>query len=132
MVRRMRRLFVLLAFAACGGDDGGTTVDAPKGIDAKPVTVLEVQCPATPAGTVMTTDSSFTFMPMQTMINQGGIVQFTTSLTHNVVPGSNAFPDADLGLSVGFDMTKCLMFTQTGTYGFHCGPHGFVGSIIVQ
>ena len=39
---------------------------------------------------------------------------------------------ADSGLNVSFGATTCLMFTHTGMYGFHCMPHGFNGTIVVQ
>ena len=120
---------------ACGDDGGGggTPTDANQQSDSGPVaTVKEITCPATPDATVTTDDSTMKFMPMATTVGIGGVVKFTTSLTHNVVPGSNGAPDTDPGLSVGFNMTKCLMFTHTGTFGFHCGPHGFVGTVTVQ
>jgi plastocyanin len=33
---------------------------------------------------------------------------------------------------VNFSETKCFMFTQAGMFGFHCGPHQFNGTIVVQ
>jgi plastocyanin len=39
---------------------------------------------------------------------------------------------SDSGLHVNFNETKCLKFTKQGTFGFHCGPHGFLGTITVQ
>src|SRR5690348_12014513 len=126
----MKRLaFVLLALAACGGDDNNTPmIDAPPvGSDAPAATVQAVTCPATPAATVMT--SGFMYDPMTTNITQGQIVQFVMPASHNVVPGHTPSDStiADTGLNVSFSETKCFMFTQTGMYGFHCGPHSFNG-----
>jgi plastocyanin len=130
----MKRLaFVLLALAACGGDDNNSTPDAPPvSIDAPPSTVQAVTCPTTPAATVMTSGSAYA--PMTTNITQGQIVQFVMPASHNVVPGHNVADGtiADTGLNVNFNETKCFMFTQTGMYGFHCGPHSFNGTIVVQ
>jgi plastocyanin len=130
----MQRLaFVLLALAACGGDDNNSMIDAPPaGSDAPASTVQAVTCPATPAATVMTSGSAYA--PMSTTITQGQIVQFVMPASHNVVPGHHVADGvlADPGLSVNFNETKCFMFTQTGMYGFHCGPHMFDGTVVVQ
>lgn len=130
----MQRLaFVLLALAACGGDDNNSMIDAPPaGSDAPASTVQAVTCPATPAATVMT--SGFMYDPMTTNITQGQVVQFVMPASHNVVPGHTPGDAtiADTGLNVNFSETKCFMFTQTGMYGFHCGPHSFNGTIVVQ
>lgn len=130
----MKRLaFVLLALAGCGGDDNNSMIDAPPvGSDAPASTIQAVTCPATPAATVMTSGSSYA--PMTTMIMQGQVVQFVMPASHNVVPGHNVADGtiADPGLSVSFGETKCFMLTQTGMYGFHCGPHHFDGTVIVQ
>lgn len=124
----MTRFAVLaLALAACDG--GGSTPDA-KMIDAATNTVVESGCPATPAATIMTMDGTEAFMPMTATITLNGIVKFTTSLEHSVVPNPLANPDA--GLRVGFNMTKCLKFTATGTFGFMCDPHAFTGTITVN
>jgi plastocyanin len=91
-----------------------------------------VTCPATPAATVMTSGSAYA--PMSTTITQGQIVQFVMPASHNVVPGHHIADNtiADPGLTVNFAETKCFMFTQTGMYGFHCGPHQFDGTVVVQ
>ena len=39
---------------------------------------------------------------------------------------------SDPGLNVGFGATKCLRFTAPGTFGFHCTPHGFAGTVTVN
>lgn len=131
-MRNLACAFVLLA--ACGDDGGTTTPDAPKTIDApaSSATVMEVSCTGiTPAASVMTTDASFSFMPMATTITVGQVVKFTTSLSHNVVPNPSA-AKTDPGLTVGFNKTVCLKFAAAGTFGFMCGPHGFVGTVTVN
>jgi plastocyanin len=126
-----RFAIVALVLAGCGGSDN-TTADAPKVIDSASATVQMVTCPATPAATVMT--SGFMYAPVTTTINQGQVVKFVMPAEHDAEPGHFA-PDgtvADPGLTVNFSETKCLMFTQSGMYGFHCGPHHFDGTIVVQ
>lgn len=127
----MKRFAILLVLAACGGDDN-TSIDAPKSIDAPPSAIQAVTCPATPAATVMT--SGFMYSPMSSTITQGQIVQFVMPASHNVVPGHVPSDSAlaDSALTVNFSETKCFMFTSPGTYGFHCGPHSFNGTIVVQ
>lgn len=121
---------MLLALVACG-DSKNKQVDAPKSIDAAVTTVVAVDpCPATPAATFTESDSSFMFMPTSATINVGQVVKFVTSSTHNVVPVASE--PSDPGLMVGFNQTKCLMFTQAGTFNFACGPHQFKGTVIVQ
>lgn len=122
-----RPLFVALALVGCGSDSKAT-VDAPPAVDARPSTVVTVACPATPAATVTTSDTTDAYSPMQTTITQGQIVQFMTSVTHNVEPDA----DGDPGVKVGFNTTGCLMFTETGTFGFHCSIHLFKGSVVVN
>lgn len=121
----VRFTILALAVSACGSD--AAKPDA--SVDAKPTSVVMVTCPATPAGTIMTNDMTDAYMPMSVMINQGQVVKFVTSVTHNVVPD----PTSDPGLKVDFSSPgTCLMFTQTGTFGFHCSIHLFEGSVVVQ
>ena len=112
-------LSVLLATTACGGDDGGgTAVDAPSS------TVARVQCGgATIAGTV--TAFGFAFTPMATTISVGQVVQFMMSATHNAISDEGLF-------TADFNATVCYRFDAARTYPFHCGPHGFTGTIVVQ
>lgn len=137
----MRGLAVLLAVAACG-DDGAPSIDAPPSGDAPvadasvvdtptdaPSTVVEIACPGMPAATIATVNDPPSFDPAMTSIQVGDIVQFTTGLTHNVVPSPNR--PTDPGLMVGFNQTKCLQFTQPGMFHFICGPHRFTGSVTV-
>jgi len=125
----VRGSFVLLALVACS-DSKNKAVDAPKSIDAAPPTVVGVTCPATPAGTIITTDAVFMYQPTSVSINVGQVVKFTMSATHNVVPDTT--DSSDSGLNVDFSATKCLMFTSPGTFHFHCAPHSFEGSVTVN
>jgi plastocyanin len=112
------------ALAACGGGDS-KPIDAPQ----QNPTVLAVACPATPAATFSEDDAVFAFNPVSATINQGQVVKFHTTLTHDVEPAATM---SDPGIAVGFNMDKCLMFTQSGTFKFKCGPHAFTGTIVVQ
>ncbi len=114
-----------MVLAACGSDSTKKT-DAPMQASQ---TVNQVNCPATPDATVTTTDATFSYSPNAVTINQNGIVKFTMSAIHDVVPNSTG---SDPGLNVGFNTTACLQFTAKGTFGFHCGPHGFTGTITVN
>jgi plastocyanin len=128
----IRFALAVLLVAACGGDDGGgmVPIDAAKVIDAAPPAnkVTTVTCPTTPAATVMTTNASNSYMPMATTVPVDGVVRFVNSSEHDVAPNPIAAM-TDPGLVVGFGQTKCLKFTQPGTYGFMCSPHGFVGTV---
>ena len=121
----------VVALAACGGNDTGKPVDA-KPIDGTVNTkVVTTDCAtSTPAATVMTTDAVNMYMPMATTITMGQVVKFITSATHDVNP--NPIGTSDPGLKVGFSMTKCLRFTETGTFGFFCSNHSFAGTITVN
>ena len=128
----MRASWLILALAACGG--GGTSVDAPPvidtapPIDSPPPTVFKVNCPATPDATIATT-TPFAYLPPTAMIPLNGVVQFEMPSIHDVEPNAMM---SDSGLHAPFNATTCLMFTKQGTFGFHCGPHLFQGSITVQ
>ncbi|MBV8760522.1 MAG: hypothetical protein JO257_24735 [Deltaproteobacteria bacterium] len=126
----MRFVLCAVALAACGGDS--KTPDASSSHDGAAATVQMVSCPATPAATVTT--SGFMYSPQMVTINQGQVVKFMPAVDHNVAPGHNPTDStiADPGLNVTFGATTCLMFTQTGMYGFHCVPHGFNGTVIVN
>ena len=127
----IRFAMVAVVIAACGGSDSKTP-DAPATHDSPPAAVQMVTCPGTPAATVTT--SGFMYSPMSVTITQGQVVQFTMPSAHDVAPGHVPSDStlSDSGLTVNFSETKCLMFTQTGMYGFHCMPHSFNGTVIVQ
>lgn len=127
----IRLVFLALALGtiACGSSnntqaDAKVFKDAPGG-----ATVMSVTCPATPAATITTSNTAFVYSPNAATITQGQVVKFVMSSTHNVVPNASS---SDSGLNVDFGATTCLMFTHTGTFGFHCAPHGFMGTVTVQ
>ena len=147
----MRALGVIALLVACNGGNSGQK-DAPtqqhdaKVADAKvfmdarppdaPQHVLVVSpCPANPDATVTATSTlPYSYVQQTTTISVNQIVQFTMPAIHDVVPG-HAPADtsiADPGMLVNFGATTCLKFTVAGTYGFHCSPHLFNGTIIVQ
>jgi plastocyanin len=109
---------------ACGGDDNPQ-------IDANSSAVAAVDCAShAPTQTIMATGDETTgkFMPMTVTITHGQVVEFVTTAIHNVVPNTGTDP----ALTVGFSATKCFQFNMAGTYAFHCGPHGFQGSVVVN
>lgn len=124
----LRKSFALLiTLTACGGSSD--TPDAARQIDAATASVMAVTCPAAPAASITAIDSDITtFMPKAATISIGQVVKFTMPGTHNVVPNTTM---SDPGLVVDFRETKCLMFTRAGTFGFHCVPHGFSGTVTV-
>src|SRR4249920_284361 len=122
--------FVLFMLAACG-DDGGamTQVDAPAAMpDAPAATVMKVSCTGvTPAATVSTSDTTFSYSPASTTISVGSIVKFNTSASHDVKP--NPIKPSDPGLTVGFNEMACLKFTKAGAFSFVCSVHSFSGMV---
>jgi plastocyanin len=130
----MTRLILAAALlAACGGDDGGgsATPDAamPDGA-VNTNKVVTVTCPATPDAMVTVTSGGGAYMPMATTIAVNGVVKFVMTATHDAKP--NTLTTTDPGLSVGFGETKCLKFTQAGTFGFYCTNHSFAGTVTVN
>ncbi len=119
-------LTTLVMVAACSTSSSSSSPDA---ATAGPPTVMAVTCPATPAASIMTMDDTNAFMPSTASVSVGQIVKFTMSSTHDVVPDTTM---SDPGLTVDLNATKCLQFTHAGTFGFHCGIHGFTGMITVQ
>jgi plastocyanin len=111
--------------------DAAPQMDAsPTDASTAPTTVVAVTCPATPAKAITALDSNDkTYMPSSVSITVGQIVKFTMPSSHDVEPNPAM---SDPGLTVGFGQTKCLMFNHTGTFGFHCGPHQFTGTVVVQ
>jgi len=128
----MKYLLLVFLLAACGDDGGRPGPDAALTPDAAGASVTEVSCTGlTPAATVMTTDLSNSYAPMATTISSGQVVKFVTSMNHDVKPNPIA-AKTDPGLTVGFNKTSCLKFTATGTFGFLCSVHSFVGSVTVN
>lgn len=118
------RPLVALLFVACGG--GGSdppVVDSP----AAP-SVASTAC-GSEVETIMTLATRFD--PMTVTINMGEIVAFDNGQPaddHDIAPNSaNA-----TGLEVGQGDIGCFRFTDTGTFGFRCAVHGFVGTVVVE
>jgi plastocyanin len=112
---------------ACGGDDGGATIDAGT-IDSAGATIARVDpCPGTVDATVITTGANM-YMPAATTISQGQVVKFTMNGAHDVAAtmGTNAI------LAVPLGGERCFRFTAPGTFTFKCNPHGFTGMITVN
>jgi plastocyanin len=118
-----------LLLAACGGDDGGTMtmIDAPTQSMNK---VQAVTCPTTADAMVTSSNTASSYTPASQTVPVNAVVKFVMPSTHNVAP--NTLTTTDPGLSVGFGETKCLKFTQAGTFGFFCTAHSFTGTITVQ
>src|SRR5512142_3169695 len=117
-----------LIVAACGG--GGNNppaVDAPMQSSNK---VVAVTCPTTADGMVTSSNTASSYTPATQTVPVNAVVKFVMPSAHNVAP--NTLTTTDPGLSVGFGETKCLKFTQAGTFGFFCTAHSFTGTITVQ
>lgn len=119
-----------LMFAACGGDDGNNNMQ----MDAPPSTnkVLTVTCPSAVDANVMTTAAVDAYMPATQSVPKNAVVKFTMASIHDVNPNTAGGATTDPGLKVGFGETKCLKFTESGSYSFFCSAHGFSGTITVQ
>ncbi len=129
----MTRLVVAAALfvAACtssdpgGGGGGSGTPDA-----ASSNKVVAVTCPTTADAMVTVTSGGGAFMPMTQTVPKNAVVKFVMTPTHDAAP--NTLVNTDPGIVVGQGQTKCLKFTETGTYGFYCSAHSFAGTITVQ
>lgn len=133
-----------VTFAACGGSDDPSNPDAPTDarppVDAKPSTVMDVNCTgATPAVTFLTgvdafLDGSVQMDPPElemATVNRGQVVKFVATGGHPIGPiPSN--PNSDPGLVVPQTQTKCFSFPATGTYEFRCTTHGFAAKLTVN
>ncbi len=113
------------AVSACGGgDDGGGGGDDVADIDAGVSNVVSVSCAGATIAATVTTDG-LAYSPVNSTIAVGDTVRFTPAGTHDVNGDEPGF-DVPLGGDA------CFHFTAAGTYPFHCTPHGFQGSIVVQ
>src|ERR1700709_1671227 len=101
-----------LAVAACGGDDSPAKMDSGNGSGSGSGAnkVTTVTCSGTPK-VVTTVDGTDAYMPMSTTVSTGDMVEFKTSVTHNVIPG---LAPSDPGLAAGFSADICLKFTAAG------------------
>lgn len=116
-----------LVLAACGGGGSTPTPDAPTQSSNKVVTVT---CPTTPDAMVTSSNTASSYTPASQTVPVNAVVKFVMPSAHNAAP--NTLTTTDPGLSVGFGETKCLKFTQAGTFGFFCTAHSFTGTITVQ
>jgi plastocyanin len=116
-----------LFVAACGGgSDGGD--DTPPTDGPAAASVVSTAC-GSEVETINTLGTRFD--PMSVTISMGQVVAFDNGEVaddHDIVPNS---PNAD-GLEVGRGEVGCFRFTATGTFGFRCGIHGFVGTVVVE
>ncbi len=128
-MRLISSLSVLL-LAACGGDDGVTSVqmDAPMSDTAAASVVALTTCPASVEATMVTNASAFS--PMSVTIAPGGVVKLMATPGHQI--GPNPLTTSDAALTVSQGGTKCFKFNQTGTFGIICTFHSFAGTITVQ
>lgn len=123
------------ADAATDGNGGmvDASTDAPP-VDAATATVMAVTCPNTPDASVMAINGAVgtrRFDPDEVTIPVNGVVRFTMTSSHNVIPRMGV--TSDPGLTVGFGETKCLQFTVAGTFHYRCAPHAeMIGSVTVQ
>jgi len=127
-------LVSMFVLAACGDDGGTSPADGPSQQDSAASSVAEVDCASvTPDATVVVSSATGTaaYDPMTTNISVNGVVKFTMPGSHSAVSGSPP-GTADGKFRVNFNETKCLRFTEAGTYPFWCDPHHFMGSIVVQ
>ena len=119
-----KAIFSILVFAACGGDGGGDDVPADT---AQQQSTIEVVTPCSGEAATITTLST-RFDPMATTITAGQIVKIVSESTHPVAPSIGG----DAALNVPEGATKCLKFTEAGTFNIRCTVHGYAGSIIVN
>jgi len=131
MLLRASLFALLIPFAACSDSKDNTPTDAPATQkDATAASVTSVTCPATPGGTITAVNGTNAYSPATVTVAVDGVVKFVMPSSHNVVAGPNN--TIDTGVAVAFSATTCLKFAKAGTYGFHCGPHGFTGTVVVQ
>lgn len=111
-----------VSLAACGGDDGGGAIDAASGIDGSPLMASEVSCTGVNAPVIMT--SGFAYSPSMSTVTLNTVVKFTMPLDHNAISNDGLF-------TADFNGDTCVRFESVGTFRFHCGPHAFIGSVVV-
>jgi BRCT domain type II-containing protein len=112
---------LLIALSACS--DPASSIDAPVAIDAAPVAVKVVTCPANPTYKVGVAGHAYD--PATQTVPVGSIVKITTSADHSAKSVENLF-------FVDFANSECVQFGIPATYKFYCTAHGFVGSVTVQ
>jgi plastocyanin len=127
----MKAVIAVLALAACGGggDGGGDDAPDPDG-PVTPSVMVVTPC----AGETATIESlASRFDPASVTISMGQIVKISAgqvSDDHDIAPALSGTTDPALEVPGGQE--RCFRFTATGTFGFRCTIHGFVGSVVVQ
>jgi plastocyanin len=126
-------LALLTPLAGCGSETPSGPADAAPGDGggSGAANVMAVTCPSTVPLTVSAgnADMMFNYTPSNAPIPVGSVVKFVMGTIHTVeadVRGS------DPAINVGLGQTRCLKFNKTGTFGFHCQPHGFPGTVTIQ
>jgi plastocyanin len=110
--------------AACGGDDGGGgAIDAAPGIDGPPLMASEVSCTGVTSPVITASGSSFN--PAITNVALNSVVKFTMPAEHNAISSDGLF-------TADFSGDTCVRFESPGTFRFRCGPHNFLGSVVVS
>ena len=119
-------LATFAALTGCSDSDTSSeslTPDSPTSVAVAAVT--SVDC-ASAAPSVTVTTPGFRFEPKASTIAVGEVVKFDPGDGHDVVSDVAGQFTVDLGGAA------CFRFDQVGTFGFHCRPHGFTGTIEVQ
>jgi plastocyanin len=136
MMRRSTLLctLALAVFAsACGSEEDhpghGEEPDAgeitvPDGAAASGP-VVQVDCAGATVAVTVTTPG-FRYEPAEATISAGQIVRFDPASGHDVASDTAGL------FNVPFAGDRCFRFEQPGTFKYHCSPHDFRGTIVVQ
>jgi len=111
--------------AACGGSTGGDDVPA----DTSGGVRVEAVSPCTGESATVNTLAT-RFDPATVTVTAGQVVKFVNDVGHDIKPALSG--DTDDALAIPEGQTKCFRFNVTGSFGFRCSIHGFVGSVTVQ
>jgi plastocyanin len=113
-------LAATLGLAACSG--AGATVAPTATVAPAPSTAAAGACaPSTATGTVAVTIEGFAFQPSTVTAKVGDVIAFTNrdSASHTATLDDD--PCTTEGL--GKDATGALVFSEPGSYPFHCRIH---------
>lgn len=132
---------LLVALAACGTGDGGTTPDGASTATAPRAASAAAPSPGAEAPTV--TIQRFTFMPERIEVRPGTTITFvnTDEVLHTVTAGTpddvraGGFDGQLDGVGAG-DAEFALTLDEPGTYPYVCTRHlgvpGMSGTIVVR
>lgn len=124
--QRARSLCIVLALAvataACGGDDGGSDELTQPG-EVQGLIVSMVQT----GGGAYGDPIAYHFSPASLTISAGDTVAWTngTSAVHTVTADDGAWNSGDIGSSGRFER----VFSDSGTFRYHCTYHGAAGGV---